>query len=838
MQFYTSRGRWRSTRSTDVDLKLDEKVPVELLKPILPYFPTSSVEMAALPQFALEGGVPRPLGAPLVDRMNRFENESRVFYGKHASVLDNIYNHIADENHAFVLTLGDIAAKALAVKPNSLSNPEKYAIHKALQRQPFYVIPNSIPSMVESYRVRSKRQSKSIDNVVLWVRKWQNEHARGATGRSSFTKGSHFGDFVAKTRRLVLQSRESRKPNLSFSLGPSSQTQTNSPVEASSGVPVEAWTNADRVILAFMLLWTTPQGGMESGALNTAGSTILRSLGLYEGYPLNRATGYLFLQEVGYISPWENLYVLGEQLELPGHGFFNNSDRLAKLVDNHCNHEASASKSLPDRMKNFRKDWGDLPVYCVDSASTSEVDDGISIERVVGGPPDTFWIRVHVANPSAFLSPSNPLAKAAAQTKQTFYTPERAYYMLPPSVTQSHFSLAPGRPALTISAKVNMHGDILETDIVNSRVNNVLHMTPESVQRLLGVDEKAPLMDLVVGDVPAEVKRLDIQVKVPEEHQESFRLLQKLLAARRDRRIEKGGSDDYTPYRAMPLVSIPNKSLWSFQTSESCHYGSDPSIRLSAHMRDPFQVMESTKHDLVSHAMLLAGEVAAKWCKEREIPAIFAASAYPHNNPLVSPSVREQTNSLSPGKLPRSFASVQPAPHTVLGMDQYLRCTSPLRRYSDMVAHWQIEAFLREEKSLPFSPARLNTHIARANWQVSLIQRAQNRARDFWACQLFNRALNFGEATLPETFQCFVVSELTPLGGPRTEERSFIGSLLPFRLRCLLQTTQETADLKRGDLVDIKLSSVDVYDTLITADVVRLVKRPDQGAIPPAALFL
>ena len=155
-----------------------------------------------------------------------------------------------------------------------------------------------------------------------------------------------------------------------------------------------------------------------------------------------------------------------------------------------------------------------------------------------------------------------------------------------------------------------------------------------------------------------------------------------------------------------------------------------------------------------------------------------------------------------------------------------------------MVAHWQIESFLRGEKSLPFTTARLNAHIARANWQVSLIQRAQARARDFWACQLFNRALNFGETKLPETFQCLVVSELTPLGGPRTEERNYIGSLLPFRLRCLLQTTKETANLKRGDLVDIKLSSVDVYDTLITADVVRLAERPDEGAIPPAALFL
>ncbi|KAL1954027.1 hypothetical protein VTO42DRAFT_1805 [Malbranchea cinnamomea] len=842
MQFYTSRGRWRAARPNEVNFALNERVSPSLLAPILPYFPTSSVEMAALPQFALEGGVPRPLGAPLMSRMMRFEREAREFYGKHASKLDDIYNFIAEEKNTLILTLGQVAEKALKVSANSLTNPAKYAIHKALQRQSFYIVPNLTPSAVESYRIRSKEESRAIDTVVTWVRKHQNERARGASGRTSFSNRSTFEDFVEKARRLVTESRKLRTPNMAFAVGPASRTAGRDGKSSDDAVfsktPIETFSRGERMIINFLLHWILPPLQMNSGALKTTGSMILRATGLYDDYPLGPATGYLFLQELGVLAPWENIHLLSEQLELPGHGFSYQSDRLTKESNKIC--ENLASDVLVDGMKDLRKDWGDLPVFCVDSAYTLEIDDGISIERDVNGPPGTFWVRVHVANPSAFIPPSHPFAQAAAHLKQSFYAPERVYPMLPPTITQSHFSLAPGRPTITISAKVNMVGDILETEIVNGRVNNVIYFTPESVQKLFGVDSgDAPLMDFVVGGNLAVKKRTEVHDQVPEEHQESFRVLQKLLAARRDRRVKKGGRDDPSVRRSTPLVSIGESALpsWSAeQQLESSQYLCDPTIKLSAHVVDPFEFVESTKSELVAHAMLLAGEAAAAWCKERGIPVVYSATALPPEDPSLAPRQAVKSSALSLATLPRAFASSKPTAHVALGMDQYTKCTSPLRRYADMLAHWQIEAFLRGEE-LPFTEKQIDAHIARSNWQIGLIERAQSRSRDFWICQLLHRALNFGETKLPETFQCLVVSELDPLSGQKNMEPKYIGSMLPFRMRCLLETHENMEDLQQGDLVDVKISSIDVYDTLITADVVRLVKRPAE-ALPVGVLLV
>ena len=48
-------------------------------------------------------------------------------------------------------------------------------------------------------------------------------------------------------------------------------------------------------------------------------------------------------------------------------------------------------------------------------------------------------------------------------------------------------------------------------------------------------------------------------------------------------------------------------------------------------------------------------------------------------------------------QLGRTVLSTEPLKHRVLGMDHYCKVTSPLRRYGDMILHWQIEAALREE---------------------------------------------------------------------------------------------------------------------------------------------
>jgi len=100
---------------------------------------------------------------------------------------------------------------------------------------------------------------------------------------------------------------------------------------------------------------------------------------------------------------------------------------------------------------------------------------------------------------------------------------------------------------------------------------------------------------------------------------------------------------------------------------------------------------------LVRECMIAAGEGAGNWAAVRGI-------AFPY----ISQEVDIQ------GDIPEGLAgsyflrkcmrprvlSTKPGRHQGLGLDTYSQVTSPLRRYTDLLAHMQIRAFLRGDEPL------------------------------------------------------------------------------------------------------------------------------------------
>ena len=74
-----------------------------------------------------------------------------------------------------------------------------------------------------------------------------------------------------------------------------------------------------------------------------------------------------------------------------------------------------------------------------------------------------------------------------------------------------------------------------------------------------------------------------------------------------------------------------------------------------------------------------------------------------------------------------------------MGLNTYSQVTSPIRRYTDLIAHFQIKAHLRGDE-LPFTVERLQeimlglgTNIYEAN----MLERQTNR---YWTLEYFNRS--------------------------------------------------------------------------------------------------
>ena len=97
-------------------------------------------------------------------------------------------------------------------------------------------------------------------------------------------------------------------------------------------------------------------------------------------------------------------------------------------------------------------------------------------------------------------------------------------------------------------------------------------------------------------------------------------------------------------------------------------------------------------NDVVQEFMLLAGEGAARFAFKNQIPFPYVSQEAP----------------TFPDKLPDGWAGqfarvkcmrkrsvgITPAPHAGLGLSFYSQVTSPLRRYSDLIAHQQLRAFI------------------------------------------------------------------------------------------------------------------------------------------------
>jgi exoribonuclease-2 len=88
--------------------------------------------------------------------------------------------------------------------------------------------------------------------------------------------------------------------------------------------------------------------------------------------------------------------------------------------------------------------------------------------------------------------------------------------------------------------------------------------------------------------------------------------------------------------------------------------------------------------------------------------------------------------------MPRSEVSVTPSRHASLGLDLYTQVTSPIRRYTDLLAHFQIKAHLRGE-DLPFSQEQVQNilySVLLSSQEATAVERQTNR---YWSLEYLRR---------------------------------------------------------------------------------------------------
>lgn len=870
-QFFSVNGRWCHSVLSRVAFAITGCIDPALLQPLLPFMPTDP--MKANPKGDLQ--VPTSLATPVQRILERMTVEAERIYRANAPILDTAYAVLADPNRTRMMTLTQIAKTLLARNdPAWTPSPAALlAVRKSLNHNEF-----RFRSDVRSHRltnvfaIRPKHDVRVVETVHEWIREHREHLAISVndtadTERTRSKGTTNILDFLSKARRLIAISRRDRDPNM----GTAGPSKTRSSATGSSSIVHLVWgetfTSTDRQIINFLQAWVLTNQfnrmpGLHSACANLVQATECYGVGTIqnaavpdaEASELTRSTGMLFLQEIGVISPFENRAIYDEQLMLPTVRLSRNLELL--------NTKAELTRKNPDfrdSMADLRRDWGTLTVYCIDDAGAQEIDDGVSIERVKGNVSE-YWIHVHVANPTAFFDKTHTLSGLAAHMTESVYTPERSFPMLPAWATQGYFSLERNRPVLTFSSRINNKtGDILETNIQPGIVRKVISITPSEVSALVGDNKPASqkIQRLVVGgDVPIVDQtrsRSNLSTAEVEDLCDLYKATRALWAKRRLAGAVRISSDDtrVSVYGNTDRVGLK----WNPPSLDRARFvQGDPIIELTNRPLPSSIQFEITSANIVEEMMMLACSTAASWCAERQIPVMYRGTiAPPTLDTMSSDELRSQL--VLPyfekhGEVPhalafryirslgRAIAHSAPLPHKIIGVPGYVKITSPLRRFSDMIAHWQIEAAIRYEarsgeklnaadlstvsrRVLPFTHRQMQESIVTLSPRERIIRNTKQMSVRFWTLMALTRALYYREAQLPEVFTFLVIGDPNETPSP-SREPAAPGELPGFGTRAVMYGAP---DARVGDIWEVQLQRINVYLGRVDVKPVRLVHR-------------
>ena len=333
---------------------------------------------------------------------------------------------------------------------------------------------------------------------------------------------------------------------------------------------------------------------------------------------------------------------------------------------------ASESGDWPDRT-----DLTHLRMFTVDAQETRDIDDALHIEEV-----DSGWIvGVHIADPAALIQPGEPLDLEARRRGVTHYLPTGSLPMFPASLSEGRMSLVAGqlRPALSFLLNINQEGLCTGCQVLSSVVRIAERLTYDETDEILEAEEHSHPLQII------------------------YSLSQKLC----EHRMSQGAIS----------LSIP-----------------EVKVRVNSDFEVNLKILETDapSRNLVSEMMVQAGAALGRFCADNQIPVIYRTQPPPIDDDAIDLSKY-------PKGLPREFAkrrqlhrgelSTVPDRHFGLGVEEYVQVTSPIRRYVDLCAHYQIKAFLKGDP-FPFSAEQIMTVAATVDnlsSDATFIERETNR---------------------------------------------------------------------------------------------------------------
>ncbi|KAE9399092.1 RNB-domain-containing protein [Gymnopus androsaceus JB14] len=561
-------------------------------------------------------------------------------------------------------------------------------------------------------------------------------------------------------------------------------------------VASHTWTSSEMEIIMFLIQYLRPVSLSQTDPYAIGVHHIMKLI--YETGDIYEDVIHRILLDIGALAPWQDLTEISETFKIdvdrrktweePGGVVERTINKLTENNDTSSPYTPTGQVLGPedfyptDSASHIRHDFGSLPVYVIDDPDAKELDDGISIEPISSDPSQT-WIHVHVADPTALLPPTHILAKHAELKADSVYMYQQTYPMLPKSFTHHperglSLSCTPGKPqnTLTFSVKVDVNDGLIRDYVVRpGLVRNLVVLSYDEANAKMGLPVNP--YSYPFGGAPPMKQTHSLSDSAAKDLRAMFKITRAFVARRfregifTSSRSEAGLFDINWPKFSSPspTVALPPLSTDPDPSSSNPTYtaytytGSFPSM---SYRTETHSTAETGAKSLVAEAMKLAARAASMFARDRDLPLIRRSAGRPlvaseearqdlldarmgntddpvlqYNSylPLTPHSIRLQANIIAESAAAYT-TSIQG--HWGLGVpddEGYTRCTSPLRRYSDLVMHWQIKhALIQEAKGVKgrglalYSKEELDSFAVRTKAAERFKRRLSGNHLAFW----------------------------------------------------------------------------------------------------------
>ncbi|KXN88638.1 Exoribonuclease II, mitochondrial [Leucoagaricus sp. SymC.cos] len=615
---------------------------------------------------------------------------------------------------------------------------EVYAAHKVLMDATTRFIAGTAYATSQTLVVRPQEHVRDLLQVQQWVR-----------DRSPVLE-----KFIANAKKVAEPNKLLAKETLAE--------------QPSVQVAQHRWTETDKMIIRFLRASLRHTRSVQIDPYELSCGFIIRQFyGFVSALDHLDDSIHRMLIDIGVLPPWQDLIIPDRSHHL------DQETRPAVLTQREQNILRALEQSRDpnpvhpddfyptDPLASIRHDWGDLPVYVIDDVTAEELDDGISVERIPSDPEHT-WVHIHVADASSLIPPTNFLAQQAAQQHESWYLVPRSFPLFPRCITHHPtrgLSLGirskngQGDNVMTFSVKVDSHANIVDYNIRAGLIRNVKLIDYDSLNVKLDPEHGSDY-DYPFSTVPDRPPFQDLDPRTTED----MKLLTKTGRQQTRKRLDMNWfSFDRTKGTVGRVSDFPVHNSAYSKIPRSYRGFPELTYAVTSTKRESERGSRST----VAEMMKLACRAASLFFTKKGVPALRRCSdaMVPATEKAIEDilNARDELGYIPEAEFlntviyaPSARYKLEPGMHWGLGVpngEGYVRVTSPLRRYGDLVAHWQIQQILLQEKDGrevkgAFSADWLANFAGTMEMKDQHIKGTQRRHQRFWRLLFIERWRN------------------------------------------------------------------------------------------------